>query len=88
VGPMFWNVVDMLGARRVVIVAGADSWADVRQRLGLERLEHLSKPILAAGRSRNVAIVATYHPGARMKGVTRDSFASQVADQLRNIESN
>jgi hypothetical protein len=82
VGGLFWEVVDLLQARRIVIVAGADWWPDVRVRLGLENLVRRSTPILAAGRARDVAVVATYHPGAHIKGLTRDDFAAQIAAEL------
>lgn len=82
VGGLFWEVVETLQARRIVIVAGADWWPDVRTRLGLEGLVPRSKPILAAGRTRDVALVATYHPGAHIKGLTRDDFAAQIAAEF------
>jgi hypothetical protein len=87
VGGLFGEVVDMLGAKRIVIVAGADWWPDVRARLGLEHLEHRSTPILAAGRTKDVAVVATYHPGAHIKGLTRDDFAAQIAAEIRSIKA-
>jgi hypothetical protein len=86
VGGLFWEVVETLPARRVVIVAGADWWPDVRARLGLEHLERRSTPILAAGRTRDVTIVATYHPGAHIKGLTRDHFAAKIAAEVLAIE--
>ncbi len=82
VGRLFWEVVETLRARRIVIVAGADWWPDVRARLGLESLAPRSKPILAAGRVSDVVVVATYHPGAHIKGLTRDDFAAQIAAEL------
>lgn len=88
VGALFWDVVDTLQARRVVIVAGASSWPDVRQRLGLEHLERRSKPILAAGQAAAVTVVATYHPGAHIKGLTRDDFAAQIVAEIRAVEGN
>lgn len=87
VGGMFWEVVETLGARRVVIVAGADWWPDVRARLGLEHLERRSSPILAAGRAAGVPVVATYHPGAHIKGLTRDDFAAQIATEIGALEA-
>jgi hypothetical protein len=87
VGPLFWEVVETLRARRIVIVAGADWWPDVRERLGLEGLERRSTPILAAGRTNDVAVVATYHPGAHIRGLTRDAFALQIAVELRAAEA-
>jgi hypothetical protein len=86
VGALFWDVVDTLQARRIVIVAGADWWPDVRARLGVEHLERRSTPILASGRARDVTVVATYHPGAHIKGLTRDHFAAQIADEIRAVE--
>lgn len=86
VGPLFWEVVDLLQAKRIVIVAGADWWPDVRQRLGLGHLDPRSSPILAAGRVRDVEIVATYHPGAHIKGLTRDHFAATIADEISRVE--
>jgi hypothetical protein len=63
VGGLF---VDLLQARRIVIVAGADWWPDVRTRLGIQDLARRPKPILATGSARGVAVVATYHPGAHI----------------------
>ena len=82
VGSLFWDVVDMLQAKRVVIVAGADWWWDVRARLGLEHIQRRTSPILAAGRATDVAVVATYHPGAHIAGLSRDRFAAIIADEL------
>lgn len=60
----------------------ADLWPDVRARLGLEGLARRSTPIIGAGRARDVTVVATYHPGAHIKGLTRDDFAAQIAAEL------
>lgn len=86
VGGLFWEVVDKLPAKRIVIVAGADWWPDVSERLGLDRLNRRSTPILAAGRAREATVIATYHPGARLKGITRDDFATRIATEIRNVE--
>ena len=83
---LFREDVGLLRARRIVIVAGKDWWPDVRTRLALEHLEPRSSPILAAGRAADVAIGATYHPGACIAGLTRDAFAALVADEIRRIE--
>jgi hypothetical protein len=34
-----------------------------------------------------VTVVATYHPGAHIKGLTRDAFAAQIAAKIRAIEA-
>lgn len=86
VGSMFWEVVDSLDARRVVILAGMDWWPDVRARLGLETLETRPSPLIAAGQSRGVSIVATYHPGAHIKGLSRDAFAAAIVAQLMRVQ--
>lgn len=88
VGGLFWDVVDMLATRRIVIVAGADWWPDVRERLGLQHLERRSTPILAAGRATDVTVVATYHPGAHIRGLTRDRFATEIAAEILRAEGN
>lgn len=86
VGSLFWEAVDFLGARRVVIVAGKDWWPDARQRLGLDALGVRSMPIIAAGERAGVTIVATYHPGAHIAGLTRDAFAEAIAAEIKGIE--
>lgn len=86
VGGLFWDVVDGLGAKRVVIVAGAEWWPDVRERLGLGGLTPGSRPIIAAGRASDVTIVATYHPGAHIAGLTRDQFAADIAAAIQSAE--
>lgn len=87
VGELFWAVVEELGVRRVVLVSGKDWWWEVRDLLGLHELRSSSKPIIAAGRIRGVTVVATYHPGARLPGTTRDDFASAVAQAVAGDES-
>jgi hypothetical protein len=86
VGSLFWEVVDLLRARRVVIVAGKDWWWDVSRRLELEDLPARASPILAAGRVRDVAVVATYHPGAHIAGLTRERFAATIGEEIRRLE--
>jgi hypothetical protein len=70
-----------------VIVAGKDWWLDVSRRLDLEELPARASPILAAGRPRDAAVVATYHPGAHIAGLTRDRFAVAIADEIRRLET-
>lgn len=86
VGPLFWEVVDLLDARRIVIVAGKEWWPDVRQRLGLDGLESRTSPIIAVGRAAGVSIVAAYHPGAHIAGLTRDAFAAAIAGEIERID--
>jgi hypothetical protein len=83
---LFWAVLDELDADRVVLVSGKDWWPEVRELLGLRDLAQAGKPLIAAGRARDVSFVATYHPGARMKGTSRDAFASAVAAAFAALE--
>jgi hypothetical protein len=80
VGELFWSAVEELRVDRLLLVAGKDWWWEVRDLLGLRGLRPGSLPIIAAGEVRGVSFVATYHPGARIRGLTRDAFAAAVAD--------
>lgn len=82
VSELFWSVVEELGVDRIALVAGKDWWPEVRDLLGLNTLSPAPRPLIARGRVRGVAIVATYHPGARLLGVSRDAFAKAAADAL------
>jgi hypothetical protein len=79
VGKLFWEVVEELGVDRILLVAGKDWWWEVRDLLGLRGLRPGSKPVIASGEVRGVSVVATYHPGAHIRGLTRDAFAGAVA---------
>ena len=83
---LFWAVLERLQARRIVLVAGKDWWWDVRRLLGLGELDPRVTPIIASGRLRGKTIVASYHPGAHLKGVTRDAFAAAIATEIRKVE--
>lgn len=39
-------------------------------------------PVIASGQVRGVMVVATYHPGAHIRGLTRDTFAAAVASSV------
>jgi hypothetical protein len=86
VGPLFWEVADLVEPSRIVIVAGVGWWPDVRARLGLEHLERRTGLILASGRARGTVIVSTYHPGLHRKGHSRDAFAAEIAEEIRRVE--
>lgn len=83
VGELFWSVVEDLGVDRVLLVAGKNWWWEVRDLLGLHGLRPGSLPIIASGRVRKVSVIATYHPGAHIRGLTRDAFAVAVAQAAR-----
>lgn len=86
VSRLFWSVLDDLDARRVVLVSGKDWWPEVQELLGLQTLTPRTTPIIAAGIHRGRTIVATYHPGAHLKGITRDAFAAAIAETIRALE--
>ena len=83
---LFWEVVDWLDPTRIVILAGKDFWWQTARSLGLDALAGSPRPLIAAGTLRGRAIVWTYHPGARLKGVSRPSFAAAIADTVRAVE--
>jgi hypothetical protein len=85
VADLFWAVVEDLRVDRVALVAGKGWWPELRDLLGLTMMTPAPRPLIARGRVRGVAIVATYHPGARMKGVTRDDLAQSAADALNEV---
>jgi hypothetical protein len=82
VGELFWAVVDELGVDRILLVAGKDWWWEVRELLGLRDLTLGSLPVIAQGTVRGVSVIATYHPGAHIRGLTRDAFAAAVRDAM------
>jgi hypothetical protein len=85
-GELFWEVVDWLEPTRIVILAGQDFWWQTARPLGLDALARLPRPLVAAGVLQARVIVWTY-PGARLKGVSRQSFAAAIADAVRAIEA-
>jgi hypothetical protein len=85
VADLFWAVVHELGVDRVLLVAGKDWWWEVRDLLGLRDLRPGSLPVIATGQVRGVRVVATYHPGAHIRGLTRDAFAAAVASSVAGI---
>jgi hypothetical protein len=66
-------------------VSGKDWWWNVRELLGLQALRAAEKPAIAAGTVRGFSVVATYHPGAHMAGVSRDSFAAAAVEAMRSV---
>lgn len=70
------------GRPRLLLVAGKDWWWEVRDLLGLRDLRPGSLPVIASGQIRGVMVVATYHPGAHIRGLTRDAFAAAVASSV------
>jgi hypothetical protein len=82
VGDLFWAVAQELGVDRVLLVSGKDWWPEVRGLLGLAGLQAASLPVIASGRVRGVTVVATYHPGAHIRGLSRDRFAAAVAQAI------
>jgi len=86
VGELFWAVMDDIGARRIVLVAGKDWWPEVRELLGLGDLRHGERPVLAAGRSHGRQVVASYHPrGARQQGIRDEQLVEAIAAAFANM---
>jgi len=85
VGELFWAVMDDIGARRIVLVAGKDWWPDVRGLLDLGDLRDGERPVLASGRSHGRQIVASYHPrGARQQGIRDGQLVEAIAASFAN----
>ena len=86
VGELFWAVMDDIGARRIVLVAGKDWWPEVRGLLDLADLREGERPVLAAGRSHGRQVVATYHPrGARQQGIRDEQLVEAIANAFAKI---
>lgn len=85
VADLFWAVAEELEVKRLLLVSGKDWWSNVRELLGLQALRAAEKPVIAAGTVRGISVVATYHPGAHMAGVSRDSFAAAAVEAMRSV---
>jgi len=84
VGDLLDALVEMLDARRIVIVAGPEYWAQAERSLGLN-LSPAPFPLIRAGRSGGRSWVIGYHPnysrqaGKRLHGPGAGSNAYYVA---------
>ena len=87
VADLFWAVAEELGVDRLLLVSGKDWWWNVRELLGLQALSPGAMPVIASGTVRGVKVVATYHPGAHIKGGTRVGFAQAAVDAMRSIRA-
>lgn len=83
---LFWAVAEELGVDRVLLVSGKDWWPEVRSLIGLAGLQTSSLPVIGTGRVRDVTVVATYHPGAHIRGLSRDRFAAAVGQAMAAAE--
>lgn len=84
---LFWEVVDWLEPTRIVILAGKQFWSQTAERLGLDSLTRRQRPLVASGVLNGRVIAWTYHPGGRLKGVSRPAFAAAIADAVRALEA-
>jgi hypothetical protein len=82
---LFWEIVDHLDPSRIVVLAGKTYWDQMAEPLGLRDLDSLKWPLIAGGRLDGRSIVWTYHPGARLGGVSRDAFGSLIVDSVRRF---
>ena len=85
VADLFWAVAEELEVTRMLLISGKDWWWNVRELLGLQSLAAAEKPVIATGIVNGISIVATYHPGAHMAGVSRDAFAAAAAAAMRAL---
>ncbi len=86
--PVLRAALRWLRPTRVVFLAGKDVWGTDSGHLGLQAaLTPRSRPLLAAGWFEGSAWVATYHPNARHRAVTRPAFADAVLNAFRDVEA-
>lgn len=85
VADLFWAVAEELEVKCLLLVSGKDWWWNVRDLLDLAGLKPGSMPVIASGKARGITVVATYHPGAHIKGGTRVAFAQAAVDAVKSI---
>ncbi len=82
---LFDAVVTALDPDRIVILAGKDFWTATAPALGLDDLPLLPRPLIAGGVRDGRTIVWTYHPGARLSGISRAAFAAEVSRAVAQL---
>lgn len=83
VSRLFWQAMDLVRARQVVLVSGRSWWWEVRELLGLEDLVPARLPLIATGSTHGRSVVASYHPkGARLQGIGDEALVGAIADAL------
>jgi hypothetical protein len=83
---LFWESVEFLEPRRIVILAGAGFWPHTAPVLGLADLPRVAWPLIAGGQREGRAIVWSRHPGGHYKGLTRPAFARTIAEAVLTVE--
>ena len=86
VGELFSALMEMLDARRIVIVSGPQYWWAPAQGV-LGGLEPMPRPLVAAGRLQGRSWVVAYHPGwAFRRHFTTASYTDLILKTLAQLE--
>jgi hypothetical protein len=86
VGELFAAQMEMLDARRIVIVSGPNFWRAPSQGV-LGALEPMPRPLVAAGNLDGRSWVVAYHPKwAFHQRYTAASYTQLILDTLRQLE--
>jgi hypothetical protein len=88
VGGLFAAQLDVLDARRVVVICGPAYWGHPSQTPEFESLPAQEFPLLRGGRANGRTVVVGYHPTyARRKHVRADAYATRIVETVEKIES-
>lgn len=87
VGGLFAALLDMLGAKRVVIVSGPAYWWHAARTPAFASLSPATFPLMRAGRVDGRTIVVGYHPTyARRRRIGADAYAARIVETIASLE--
>lgn len=87
VGPLLMAMIEMLEAKRVVVVAGPHFWRPAVASAGLAGLPPVPSPLISAGRAGSRTWVVGYHPKwASFQHYGPPRYAALVADAVRRLD--
>lgn len=87
VGGLFADLLDMLDAKRVVIVSGPAYWSHPAQAAAFASLPTAAFPLLRARRVDRRTIVVGCHPTyARRRRIGADAYAARIVETIASLE--
>lgn len=87
VGDLFAAHLDMLDARRVVVISGPAYWWHPSRTPAFASLPTQPFPLLRGGRVEGRTVTVGYHPTyARRKRVGADAYAARILDTITAVE--
>jgi len=87
VGELLVAIVEMLEAKRVILVAGPDFWRPAVESAGLAELPSAPSPLMSAGRAGKRTWVVGYHPKwASFQHFGAPRYAALAAATVRGVE--